>query len=158
MQPPFTIPPLNGHFGCAFTGSNEIYTVPVMVENVPFDYAIPMLTGWDVGYICNDENVREIGAWLSDISYEKLPSAATGTLHYTFNSVLRDNDDEPLHRSDHRVTILGLNTEAAADPIPTDPTGGQSTQSSQSRIMLRHTASGTGTARPDHWSRPGTRS
>jgi hypothetical protein len=138
VQPPFTILPLNGHFGCAFVGSNEIHTVPVVVENVPFDYAIPMLTGWDVSYACNDENVREIGAWLSDISYEKPPAPATGTLRYTFNSVLRDNDDEPIHGSDHRVTILGLNTKGGADLIPADPTGGGfCALDAQGRLLVR---------------------
>jgi len=48
------------------------------------------------------------GAYLADFEYVKDPNAATGTLHYTIFSTLRDDSDNG-HAAKYKVSILGLN-------------------------------------------------
>ncbi|MCM2281470.1 MAG: hypothetical protein NDI61_06445 [Bdellovibrionaceae bacterium] len=107
-QPPFTIIPKEDSGACLISPGG-VRTEEQVVENVPFDYAVPMLTGWDLAHECNDEHVKEMGAWIHDISYEKAPESQTGTLRYSVSSVIRDSDSRPGQKFKHRVSILGLN-------------------------------------------------
>ncbi len=109
-------------------------TEDFVIENLPFEYAIPMLTGWELRYLCDDENVKEIGIWIDRWSYVKDPAAPTGRLSYTLSSVLRDKDDDPGHKRSHKVTILGLRPTAsiigrqkAPDLVPFTPSGNSAT-------------------------------
>jgi hypothetical protein len=86
----------------------EEYLEFYAVEKVPFDYAIPVLTGWDLSYVCPDHNVERIGAYLVEFDYVKDPTADTGTLRYTIFSTLRDDSDHG-HAARYKVSILGLN-------------------------------------------------
>ena len=70
---------------------DETQQVQFKVENVPFLYAIPVLTGWQLEYPCSDHHVETIGVWIKGFSYEKAPGAATGTLFYTIESILTDD-------------------------------------------------------------------
>ncbi|MFQ5881616.1 MAG: CARDB domain-containing protein [Candidatus Methylomirabilales bacterium] len=119
IEPPFTILPREdiGLFtGCI--GGPVTRTKEVEIRDVPFDYAIPMLTGWELAYNCDDQHVQLIGIRLEDIEYEKDPADTTGTLRYTVISELRDDDTFPGHVSRHKVTILGLNGREPADLVP----------------------------------------
>lgn len=108
VQPPYTILPLEDRGqGCAYGGDYIIRTENYVIENVPFEYAVPVLTGWDLGLTCKDRQVTEIGTWISDFTYDKLPIEPAGTLTYTVSSVLRDKDTAS-HRFTHRVSVLGL--------------------------------------------------
>jgi hypothetical protein len=112
IQPPFCILPaeeLEFGTGC-ITDIGALRTDEFVIEDIPFQFAIPMLTGWDLTYQCDDENVKEVGASLDTWSYDR----TTGTMRYTLSSVLRDGEDEPAHLINHKVTILGL--------VPTTPT------------------------------------
>jgi hypothetical protein len=101
IQPPFSILPSDSDSQCGATGSSGVVTENVVIENVPFKYAIPMLTGWDLEYLCTDHHVRDIGIWIDGWNY-------TGqTLMYSLSSVLHDNHNSPSIRS-HKVTILGF--------------------------------------------------
>ena len=88
-----------------------------------------MLTGWELGYSCNDEHVTEIGIWLHDIEYEKNSGLPAGTLRYKVSSILRDKDNSPGHHFRHKVAILGLKPidqtpipgERLPDLIPVKP-------------------------------------
>ena len=108
-QPPFTIIPKESSDACLISSSRGVRTEEHVVENVPFDYAIPMLTGWDLANECYDENIKEMGVWIHDSSYERAPTDPTGTLRYSVSSVIRDKDSRPGHKFKHRVSILGLN-------------------------------------------------
>ena len=102
IQPPFSILPSKGGSNCgAVSGNPPITTEDVVIENVPFEYAIPMLTGWGLEYTCTDHHVKDIGIWIDGWTY------SGGRLQYTLSSVLRDNDGQPNDRS-HKVTILGF--------------------------------------------------
>ena len=89
------------------------------VDLVPFDLAIPVLTGWDLSYICSDQNVEEIGTWIESFNYEpnqgEVRTTAgmrpSGYLRYTIRSLLRDEDRNDSNRFRHRVSILGFDRE-----------------------------------------------
>jgi hypothetical protein len=105
IQPPFSILPIesvSGGFGGAGVKSKD-----VVIDMVPYKYAIPMLTGWDVGYTTSDQHVKEIGVWIDEIHYRD-PNDPPGRLRYKASSVLHDDDTFPDNYFRHKVTILGL--------------------------------------------------
>ena len=70
LQPPFSVLPSHGT--CPLGSSNDVKTEDLVIENVPFEYAIPMLTGWELGYACSgDRHVKEIGIWIDGWSMIK---------------------------------------------------------------------------------------
>jgi len=117
LQPPFSILPLEDLGGGGCIPQNDFHGVhseDLVVENVPFDYAVPLLTGWELRYLCDDENVKQIGIWIDKWTYVKDPVAPTGRLSYTLSSVLHDKDDNPGHVRSHKITILAF--RPTADP------------------------------------------
>jgi hypothetical protein len=106
IQPPFFILPNNSVSG-GFGGAG-LKTQDVVIDSIPFDYAIPMLTGWDIGYTTSDQHVKEIGIWLDNLHYTKATNDPAGTLQYRVSSVLHDDDTFPNNYFRHKVTILGL--------------------------------------------------
>lgn len=111
IQPPYSILPKEDRLRCV--GRGGIRTKEYVIENVPFEYAVPVLTGWDLAYGCSDQHVAEIGTWISDFKYEMHPNKTTGTLRYTISSILHDEDNLPFHRFDHRVSVLGFKPVAS---------------------------------------------
>jgi hypothetical protein len=108
IQPPFSILPLYNTGGdCSVTGPLPATTEHFVVENVPFEYAIPMLTGWELEYQCDDHHVKEIGTRIVDWNYEPPVGGTGGTLHYTLLSRLQDNSNNTGVHS-HKVTVLGF--------------------------------------------------
>ena len=106
IQPPFSILPKEGEAGGTTAGG--LATQDVVIENVPFAYAIPMLTGWEVAYLTDDQHVKDLGIWIDDWSF------AGGTLRYKLSSILRDNDLFPGHYARHKITILGIRPVVSA--------------------------------------------
>jgi hypothetical protein len=90
------------------------------VQNVPFDYAVPMLTGWELGYLCSDHHVRHAGVWLTGFTYVKDPNAATGTLLYSVASILDDDSDNASYAK-NQVSILGFNVLDGSLPSVPQP-------------------------------------
>jgi hypothetical protein len=79
------------------------------VVDVPFSYAVPMLTGWRVGQRCRDSNVQQVGAYLDSFRFEPYPNGRSGRLSYTVVSTLFDDSEGRLVDRGNKVTILGLN-------------------------------------------------
>jgi hypothetical protein len=121
-QPPFTILPIedqSGVFsGCISTTGSGVVNEKHEIANIPYDYAIPMLTGWNLSFECDDQHVSGIGAWLSDFSYEKPPASTAGRLRYTVSSILHDRDNDPGFSLGHKVDILGLRLTPGGGTIP----------------------------------------
>jgi hypothetical protein len=92
---------------------------------VPFDYAVPVLSGWQLEYSCSDHHVKKIGVWIKGFSYVKAPGAATGTLLYTIVSTLADDALFGSHggEAQHKVSVLGLNRSGVLPPTSTGNTG-----------------------------------
>ncbi len=117
-QAPFIIIPKEDFGNCGELGG-DVITEEHVIENVPYDYAIPVLTGWELRYPCKDHHVKRLGVWLHDMSYEKAEGSEVGTLRYSISSILRDKDRIPLHIPRHKITILGMNiTRTTPIPIP----------------------------------------
>ncbi len=117
IEPPFSILPREdiGFFGaCVENAPVGIKTENVAVDNIPYAYAIPMLTGWQLAYGCHDHHVREAGVSIDNFQYARDANAPSGTLRYTLPSILRD-DSRHGHAVQHKVTILGLR------PLPATP-------------------------------------
>jgi hypothetical protein len=79
------------------------------VVDVPFSYAVPMLTGWRVGQRCRDSNVQQVGTYLDSFRFEPYPNGRSGRLSYTVVSTLFDDSEGRLVDRGNKVTILGLN-------------------------------------------------
>jgi len=108
ISPPFTVAPReDAGIGCSSLGA-EVRTEEREVQDVPYQFAIPVLTGWDLAYVCDDEHVAEIGAWIPKWSWEPNTSAGGGTLRYNVSTFLRDKDNFPTFHSRTQVKILGL--------------------------------------------------
>ena len=132
----------------------------VKIEQIAFEYAIPMLTGWQLGYGkavkgCDDEHVKEIGAWIDDWSYVRSPGSPTGTLTYKASSVLRDKNSDPggFHRE--KVSVLafkpvipgGVPFRRVPDLVPFSPLGsdiGAFCRLEEDRKLLRVTVKNIG--------------
>jgi hypothetical protein len=100
VQPPFAILPKEGAGGDEHPGGFK--KEQFVIENIPFEYAVPLLTGWELNYETDDQHVSEVGISIDDWSF------TGGTLSYTLFSVLRDEDFTPAHSARHKVTILGI--------------------------------------------------
>jgi hypothetical protein len=108
IQPPFSILPVEDvpwyDFTTCLPGSG-IDTKEFEIQNVPYKYAIPVLTGWELEYGCDDQKVKEIGIWIDKMDYDPVNP---GRLHYTLSSILRDDDTQPYFLSKHKVNVLGI--------------------------------------------------
>jgi hypothetical protein len=82
-----------------------VRTETYRITDLPYDYGIPMLTGWDLNYECDDQRVQRAGIWIHDIRFD----ARSNALEYKVSSILRDRNGAPGFNAVHRVSILGLN-------------------------------------------------
>ena len=107
IEPPFSILPMNGD-AQGSVSSNGVVMKTFVIINIPYKQAIPVLTGWDVGYLTSDQHVKQSGIWIDKFHYDKNPTQLTGTLTYTLASILRDDDGSPGFYARHKVTVLGF--------------------------------------------------
>jgi hypothetical protein len=84
---------------------------------VPFTYAVPMLTGWEITEPCSDTHVRQIGAYIDNFSFVPYPNGRSGILRYAVVASLRDNGSGQVGEARNKVTILGLNP-IGSNPFP----------------------------------------
>jgi hypothetical protein len=127
IQPPFTILPIEDETGflsaCPGVGG-FIDSMEYIIKGIPFQFAIPVLDGWDLGYGspesgCYDANIKDIGIWIDNWSFN-IPGDPAGTLRYKLSAYFGSNDNDPSFYYRHRVSILGIR------PIlQRNPTGGQ---------------------------------
>lgn len=115
IQPPYSILPDNadapflGIFSsCGEVGGQSTNTNTYTIENIPYQYAVPMLTGWELEYLCSDKHVKDIGVWIDSWSYQPPANGTLGVLTYKISSILVDNDSTHTHSSNYKVTVLGL--------------------------------------------------
>jgi hypothetical protein len=104
IQPPFVIQPSDAKGAAELGGSAR--TQEYRIENIPFEVAIPMLTGWELRYYTTDQQVKDLGIWIDQWAYTPGPSG--GTLTYTLGSDLADDDHLPDYIDRHRISILGI--------------------------------------------------
>lgn len=117
IAPPFAIVPKEDVPGDGGSHDRIVRREEIVIENVPFRYAVPVLAGWDLFFAIEDERVQEIGIWLEEIDWSYDEAAQNGRLSYTVASVLRDDDGaKSLFR--HNVHILGLDRATPPDLVP----------------------------------------
>lgn len=106
--------PLNPRSGktniCRNGVDGVVRTETFRINDLPYDYAVPMLTGWDLNYECNDQQVQRAGIWIHDIRFDP----DSNGLEYKVSSILRDRDSAPSFNAIHRVSVLGFNRS----PVP----------------------------------------
>ena len=107
IRPPFSILPIEASDGDN-VGLVGVVTKEFRIERVPFQHAIPMLTGWDLRYESDENEVERIGTWIDEIRYEKEPASPVGTVIYKLSSVLDDQNQTPPFVASHNVHVLGL--------------------------------------------------
>ncbi|HXU21823.1 MAG TPA: hypothetical protein VN788_14670, partial [Verrucomicrobiae bacterium] len=115
LQPPFSMLPNAADTGflglystCGEQGAEPTTTEEHTIENIPYQFAVPMLTGWNMQYVCSDQHVKDVGIWIDDWSYQPPSGGNGGILHYKLSSILADDDSTRAHAVDHRITVLGL--------------------------------------------------
>jgi hypothetical protein len=130
LQPPFSALPQGSGFNLCQGELGGVNTEGFAIENVLSEHALPVLTGWNLNYPCDDENIKEIGICVDEWRHDKHLAAPTGTLRYKLSSILRDKDGGPGHVRRHKVTILGLGPtvsvaeeQTAPDLVPFSPSG-----------------------------------
>ena len=90
---------------CRKNTDGIVRTQTFRINDLPYDYAIPMLTGWDLSYECENQRVQRAGIWIHDIRFD--PNSSS--MEYKVSSILRDQDGAPSFNAAHRITVLGLN-------------------------------------------------
>lgn len=90
---------------CRKSSDGIVRTQIFRINDLPYDYAVPMLTGWDLTYECEHQQVQQAGIWIHDIRFD--PNS--NSLEYKVSSILRDQDGAPSFNAAHRITVLGLN-------------------------------------------------
>eukprot|EP00977_Amphora_coffeiformis_P003423 scaffold638_cov168-Amphora_coffeaeformis.AAC.5 len=111
LHPPMTIveSKYESDANACISTSNSWKVREYKISNVPLDIAIPVLTGWELGYECGDQHVGHIGTWIDNIAYDRPVGSPTGTLSYRVVQVLRDQDGNPgYYPFKARVSILGF--------------------------------------------------
>lgn len=79
-----------------------------MITGLDFDYAVPMLSGFEVAFGCDDQHVKNIGARIRDFAYEPPVDGAPGTLYYQVETMLTDKDRIPEMKDRVAVKVLGI--------------------------------------------------
>jgi len=137
LHPPFAIEPDNekedcgGWFtGCVTTSNNDgLQTINMVVENLPFDYAVPVLSGWSLGYAKDDHTIVDLGINIESFSYEPPAAGQSGKLRYTLKAIT-DNGENHKPALRYRVGVLGISNDSdmssgsnVSPPIlqPTEP-------------------------------------
>jgi hypothetical protein len=100
--------PLDDTNACVQDPNETSHTYSYKIDDVPYDWAVPMLTGWDVGLACNDEHVRNIGAWIEDWAWVPNTSPGKGTLYYTVRTTLEDKSPDRELVDGIQVEVLGI--------------------------------------------------
>lgn len=108
------------------SGIRDIVTNTFMVENVPYDYAVPVLKGWDLRDNEKDIHIKDIGVWIESFDYERTPGSDLGTLIYTIKSVFLDKGGIGSSAGSavprYQVAVLGLDRSDVVSTAPGTPT------------------------------------
>ena len=64
---PFAVLPKEGEGGNFLPGG--VKKEQIVIENVPFEHAVPLLTGWDLNYLTDDQHGKEVGISIDDWSF-----------------------------------------------------------------------------------------
>lgn len=98
--------PFDGDSSCTAVGNSTPSLLSYRVD-VPYAYAVPVLSGWELGYVCTDHHVRQIGAAIVDWRFERREDGLGGSIYYTIEQALGDDSDN-INYARVSVDVLGL--------------------------------------------------
>lgn len=98
--------PFDGDSDCTAVGHSTPSLLSYRVD-VPYTYAIPVLSGWELGYVCTDHHVHQIGAAIVDWRFERRADGLGGSVFYTIEQTLGDDSDN-INYARVSVDVLGL--------------------------------------------------
>lgn len=98
--------PFEGDDSCSAVGNSSPSVGQYRVD-VPYAYAVPVLSGWELGYVCTDHHVRQMGAAITDWRFERRADGLGGTLFYTVEHYLGDDSDN-VNYARVSIDVLGL--------------------------------------------------
>ncbi|SES89068.1 hypothetical protein SAMN05216326_10637 [Nitrosomonas marina] len=111
--------PLNPRSGrtsiCRNGTDGIVHTETFRIYDLPYDYAVPMLTGWNLDYECDHQHVQRAGIWIHDIRFDP----DSNGLEYKLSSILRDKNGAPGFNASHRISVLGFN-RSSIPPVVVD--------------------------------------
>lgn len=107
--------PFQGDDSCTAVG-NSTPSIREYRIDVPYAYAVPVLAGWELGYVCTDHHVRQMGASILDWRFERRPDGLGGSLFYTLELALGDDSDN-VNYARASVDVLALKPMSAG-PYP----------------------------------------
>lgn len=138
----FSIPEIGQH-----SGLEGVVTQDVVVEEVPFDAAVPVLMGWSIADLEKEIQPQDMGVWIESFHYDRAPGARFGTLIYRINSVFVDDNGRFSSGGSItprlQVNILGINSLARTSR---DVTTNVVTETGQDNEELTTTSTGTATS------------
>ncbi|MBL8498852.1 hypothetical protein ABF87_08405 [Nitrosomonas sp. JL21] len=100
---------------CRKNSDGAVRTQTFRIDELPYNYAVPLLTGWDLSYECGQQRVQRAGIWVHDVRFDPVSQS----MEYKVSSILRDQDGAPSFNATHRVTVLGFNRLSSTAPYPT---------------------------------------
>ena len=83
----YDIPQLGGSNG--FEG---VVTRDLVIEDLPYDMAIPVLAGWNLVDAEKEIQPQDVGVWIESFEYDKAPGAERGTLILRYKAVFADDN------------------------------------------------------------------
>ncbi|HET6335244.1 MAG TPA: hypothetical protein VFG30_18595 [Polyangiales bacterium] len=111
-----SLTPMASDSFCTAVGDSTPTVQQFRIDNVPYAYAVPILTGWELGYLCTDHHVEQMGAAITDFRFERAPDASGGTLFYTLELALGDASGN-INYAGASVDVLGMKP-LSAGPQP----------------------------------------
>jgi hypothetical protein len=102
------VEPADDASACIDNGDGA-HTYTYVIDDVPYTWAVPMLTGWDLQLVCDDEHVKKIGAWIESWSFTPNTGPGRGTLRYTVRTLLEDKSPDSELLDGIQVEVLGIN-------------------------------------------------
>lgn len=98
------------------SGIEDVVTQDLVVENVPFDAAVPVLMGWSLADQDKEIQPQDMGVWIESFTYDRAPGAESGTLIYRVKSVFVDDNGTFSSNGSIfprlQVNILGINNHS----------------------------------------------
>lgn len=98
--------PFDGDTSCTAVGNSTPAIAHYRVD-VPYAYAVPVLSGWELGYVCTDHHARQMGAAITGWRFERRQDGNGGSLFYTVEHALSDDSDN-VNYARVSVDVLGL--------------------------------------------------
>lgn len=95
-------PKLRGGVQCA--GGIATRTRRFKKSATGVDLLLPVLTGWELHYPCDDEHIAQLGVWIHDVRWD----GERGELQYSVTSTQQDRDARPGHHGRYGISFLGL--------------------------------------------------